>query len=145
MWPKGVVVTPPGFDEDLGFFQRIEDLPIEKPVAQSRIEALDVAVLPGRARRDEGRAGPDRGFGPRRAGAIRTARAQSPRGGPASRGSPAEKALPGSLTIVQEHVAQIHQFRLAPFAIPVQPRLRVGRRLMRDTRPPSISRPCWAS
>ena len=46
MWPKGVVVTPPGFDEDLGFFQRIEDLPIEKPVAQSRIEALDVAVLP---------------------------------------------------------------------------------------------------
>ena len=27
----------------------------------------------------------------------------------------------------------------------VQSRLRVGRRLMRDTRPPSISRPCWAS
>ena len=50
MWADGIVVTPPDFDKDLGFSQREEDLSIEELVAQPRIEALDVAVLPGRTR-----------------------------------------------------------------------------------------------
>ncbi len=45
MWPDGVVVTPPGFDEDPGLLQRAEDLSIEELVAQPRIEALDIAVV----------------------------------------------------------------------------------------------------
>lgn len=61
MGPDKLVVTLSTFDEELGFFQRVEDLPIEELVAQPRMEALDVAVFPGRARRDESRAGPDRG------------------------------------------------------------------------------------
>lgn len=60
MGPGGVIVTPPDFDEDLGFSQRLEDLPIEELVAPARIEALDVSVLTRRAGHDEGRAGPDR-------------------------------------------------------------------------------------
>ena len=44
-----IVVTPPALDDDLGFPQRVEDLAVEQLVAQSRIEALDEAVLPGAA------------------------------------------------------------------------------------------------
>ena len=61
MGPDGVVVTPPGLDEDLGFSEGVEDLSVQKLVAQARVEALDVPVLPGGARLDEGRAGSDRG------------------------------------------------------------------------------------
>ena len=61
MGMDGIVVTPPGFDEDQGFSQRVEALPVEELVTQPRIEALDVADLQGRAGRDEGRADPDRG------------------------------------------------------------------------------------
>ena len=39
-----VVVVPPFFDDNLGLFQRIEDLSIEKLVAKARVEALDVSV-----------------------------------------------------------------------------------------------------
>ena len=53
----GVAVTLPGFDEDLGFAEGVEDLPIQELVAQPRLEALDVAVLPGRTRFDEGGSG----------------------------------------------------------------------------------------
>ena len=40
-------VAPPGFDENLGLFEGVEDLPIQEFVAQPRVEALDVSILPG--------------------------------------------------------------------------------------------------
>ena len=54
MWPDRVVVSPPAFDDDLGLAQGVEDLAIEQLITQARIEALDVAVLPGTARCDVG-------------------------------------------------------------------------------------------
>jgi hypothetical protein len=42
-----IVVTPPTLDDDLSLTQRVEDLAVEEFVAQPRIEALDIAVLPG--------------------------------------------------------------------------------------------------
>ena len=41
-----VEVTSPAFDDDLSLPQRVEDFTIEQFIAQARIEALDVAVLP---------------------------------------------------------------------------------------------------
>ena len=52
-------MAPPSFDENLGFLEGVEYLTIQELVAQSGIETLDVAVLPGRSRLDEGGAGPD--------------------------------------------------------------------------------------
>src|ERR1700751_1557279 len=49
-----IVVLSPTLDDDFGFAQRVEDLAIEKLVAQPRVEALDEAVLPWAARRDVG-------------------------------------------------------------------------------------------
>ena len=50
---------PPGFDENLGLLEVVENLSVEEPVAQTGVEALDVAVLPWRTRLDEGCAGAD--------------------------------------------------------------------------------------
>ena len=44
----------PALDDDLGLAQRVEDLAVEKLVAQTCIEALDEAILPRTARRDVG-------------------------------------------------------------------------------------------
>src|SRR5438874_12446715 len=41
MRPDSVVVPPPTLDDDLGLAQRVEDLAIEKLVAQSRIDGMD--------------------------------------------------------------------------------------------------------
>src|SRR4029077_7704586 len=49
-----VVVPSPALDDDLRLAQRVEDLAIEKLVAQARVEAFDEAVLPWAARRDVG-------------------------------------------------------------------------------------------
>ena len=54
-------MAPPVFDQDLGLLQGVADLSIEEFVAQPRVEALDVAVLPRRTGLDEGRLGPDCG------------------------------------------------------------------------------------
>ena len=54
MRPDGVVVPAPALDDDLGLAQRIEDLTIEKLVAQARIETLDEAIFPWAARGDVG-------------------------------------------------------------------------------------------
>src|SRR5215472_1318412 len=54
MRPDSIVVPSPTLDDDLGFAQRIEDLAVEKLVAQACIEALDKAVLPRAARGDVG-------------------------------------------------------------------------------------------
>lgn len=59
MWPHGVVVLPPSFDDDLGFLQRVEDFAIERsweredvvfdplhylPLIEQKINALDQAA-----------------------------------------------------------------------------------------------------
>src|SRR5919199_6471483 len=46
VWAYCVVVPPPALDHDLGLAQRVEDLAVEQLVAQPRVEALNVAVLP---------------------------------------------------------------------------------------------------
>ena len=33
VWTDRVVVNPPAFDDDLGFFQRVEQFPVEKLIA----------------------------------------------------------------------------------------------------------------
>jgi hypothetical protein len=35
--PRGVVVAPPPFDQDLGFLKRMKDLPVQQLVAQLAI------------------------------------------------------------------------------------------------------------
>ena len=46
MRPDGVVVPPPGFDQDLCLSQGVEDLAIQELVAHRAVEALAVAILP---------------------------------------------------------------------------------------------------
>jgi len=53
-------MPPPALDDDHRFFERVEDLAVEQLVAQLRVEALDVAVLPRIAWLDVGRLRPDR-------------------------------------------------------------------------------------
>ena len=60
MRTHGVEVPPPTFDDDLRLRERIEDLAVEKFVAQPGIERLDEAVLPGASGRDIGGLGADR-------------------------------------------------------------------------------------
>ena len=52
--PLGVVVLSPAFDDDLGFSQRIEDFSVQQLISEPGVEALDVSVLPGASRFDEG-------------------------------------------------------------------------------------------
>ena len=52
-------MAPPRFDENPGFLEGVEDRSVQKLVAQPGVEALHVAVLPGRARLGEGCAGVD--------------------------------------------------------------------------------------
>jgi len=47
VWADGVVVDTPLLDDDLGLADRVEDLAVEQFVPEPRVEALDVAVLPG--------------------------------------------------------------------------------------------------
>jgi len=61
MRPDRVVVSPPTLDDNLCFLQRVEDLAIQKFIAQARVEAFDVAVLPRAARRDVGGLGTNGG------------------------------------------------------------------------------------
>jgi hypothetical protein len=44
--PDRVVVAPPALDDDSGLSERVEDFAVEQLIAKSRVEALDVAVLP---------------------------------------------------------------------------------------------------
>ena len=54
MWPHGVVVPAPFFDDDLCLLEGVEDLPVEHLVPQPGIEALAIAVLPRCPRFDVG-------------------------------------------------------------------------------------------
>ncbi len=60
MGPDRVVVVTPLFDDHLCLLQAVEYLAVEQLVAQPRIEALDVTVLPGRPGFDERGLGFDR-------------------------------------------------------------------------------------
>lgn len=57
MWSYSVVVPPPLLDQDTGFLQRVEDLPVQQLIPQLPVERLDVPVLPRTARLDEQRSG----------------------------------------------------------------------------------------
>ena len=57
MWADGVVVAPPGFDDNLRLLPGVEILSVQELVGQARVEALDVSTLPGRNRLDERRSG----------------------------------------------------------------------------------------
>lgn len=46
VWTQRVVVLSPTFDEDGGFPQRVEDLPVQELVPELAVEAFVVAVLP---------------------------------------------------------------------------------------------------
>src|SRR5262249_28815918 len=52
MRPDRTVMAPPAFDDDLNFSEGIEDLAVEQLIAQARVEAFDVAVLPRTAALD---------------------------------------------------------------------------------------------
>src|SRR3546814_2436368 len=47
--PDGVVMSPPGFDQDAGLGERVEYLAIEQFIAQRPVEALAVSILPWRS------------------------------------------------------------------------------------------------
>ena len=53
MRADGVVVLAPLLNENLGFFQGIEEFAIEQFITHFAIEAFDIAVLPGAARFNE--------------------------------------------------------------------------------------------
>ena len=61
MRAHGVVMPTPAFHDDPGLLERVEDLAVEKLVAQASIEALDVAILPWAAGGDVGGLRPDGG------------------------------------------------------------------------------------
>ena len=42
----GVVLDPPGFDNDLGFEERAELFDVQEFIADAAVEAPDVGVLP---------------------------------------------------------------------------------------------------
>jgi hypothetical protein len=42
----GVGVPSPAFEDDRGFSQAVEDLPVERLVAQAGVEALHMPILP---------------------------------------------------------------------------------------------------
>src|SRR6056297_2066160 len=60
VWADGVVVDAPLLDDDLGLADGVEDLAVEQFVPEPRVEALNVAVFPRRARLDVGGPGADR-------------------------------------------------------------------------------------
>lgn len=44
VWAVGIVLDAPLFDDDLGFTQRVENLPIEAFVAQLAVETFTIAT-----------------------------------------------------------------------------------------------------
>ena len=52
MWALGIVMFPPLFNQDLRFFQAIEDFSVQQLISEAGIEALTVSVFPWRTRFD---------------------------------------------------------------------------------------------
>jgi len=44
MRAHGIEMPAPGFDDDLSFLQRIEDLPVQELIAQSGIEGFGLST-----------------------------------------------------------------------------------------------------
>ena len=61
MWSKRIVEAPPAFHDDAGFGEGVEDLAIEKLVAEAGVEALDISILPRAPRLDVGGLGTNGG------------------------------------------------------------------------------------
>jgi hypothetical protein len=59
MAPDSIVVLASGLNGHLRLAQAVEELPPQPLVAELAVEALAIAVLPGRAPLDLGRLGPD--------------------------------------------------------------------------------------
>src|SRR6478672_6318529 len=59
MRADGVIMPPPGLDQHFGLGEAVEDLAVEQFVAKRSVEALVVAILPGRTGRDVERLDPD--------------------------------------------------------------------------------------
>jgi hypothetical protein len=55
-------MTPPAFDGDPRFLERVEDLAVQQFVAKLRVEALAIAILPWTAWLDVSGPGPDGGY-----------------------------------------------------------------------------------
>ena len=47
VWPFRVVMLPPVFDQDLRLAEAVEDLAVQKFIAEPGVEALAIPVLPG--------------------------------------------------------------------------------------------------
>ena len=45
-------MSPPGFDQDPGLGERVEDFAVEQFIAKRSVEALAIAILPWRSGRD---------------------------------------------------------------------------------------------
>src|SRR5215217_6420336 len=54
VWTHSIVVASPAFDDDRGLAQRVEDLALEQLIAQTRVEARNIAILPWAAAFDIG-------------------------------------------------------------------------------------------
>ena len=52
MRPLCIVVLSPALDDELGFSDRVEDLPVQQFVPEPGVEALAMAILPSIARQD---------------------------------------------------------------------------------------------
>ena len=50
---EGIVLLPPPFDNHLGLFKSIENLPVENLISELSIERFVVSILPRAARLDE--------------------------------------------------------------------------------------------
>jgi len=46
VWSDRVLVDPPAFGQHPDLLHRVEDLPVQELIAELRVEALAVAVLP---------------------------------------------------------------------------------------------------
>jgi hypothetical protein len=58
---QGIVMLAPGFDDDPRLGEAVEQLPVQQLVAELRVEALAITVLPRTAGLDEGGPGSHRG------------------------------------------------------------------------------------
>jgi len=56
MWPLGIIVQSPGFDDHLGFQERLKPLTLQALITELVMKTFDEPILPGLARRNENRA-----------------------------------------------------------------------------------------
>jgi hypothetical protein len=64
MWPERVVLQAPAISQELSLGSHGEQLGVEELIPEAAIERFRESVLPGRSRRDLGRAGGCAGLAP---------------------------------------------------------------------------------